>query len=85
MQTIVTKGDIFLLYPLIGLRVSEVKVSAKGERASSAFFGMNFGAGFDVRLSKVVLLNVEPKYMLSLIGGRAGHGFSTSAGLIFRF
>jgi len=85
MQTIVTKGDIFLLYPLIGLRVSGLKVSAFGENASDTFFGMNFGAGFDVKLSKVVLFNLEPKYMLSFIGGSVGSGFTVSAGLIFRF
>ena len=85
MQTIVTKGDKFLLYPLIGLRVSGVKVSVFGESANQTFFGMNFGAGFDVKLSKILFLNLEPKYMLSFIGGGAGHGFTTSAGLIFRF
>jgi hypothetical protein len=46
---------------------------------------MNFGAGFDVKLSKIVFFNLESKYMLSFIGGNVGGGFSASAGLIFRF
>ena len=85
MQTIVTKGDIFLLYPLIGLRVSGLKVSAYSVSKSMTFFGMNFGAGFDVKLSNIVFFNLEPKYMLSFIDGTVGSGFTVSAGLIFRF
>jgi len=87
MQTIVTKGDKFLLYPLIGLRVSGMKITASafGVSDNRAIFGMNFGAGFDVKLSKIVFFNLEPKYMLSFMDGRAVHGFTTSAGLIFRF
>jgi hypothetical protein len=85
MQTIVTKSDKFILYPLIGLRVSGLKVSASIVSESMTFFGMNFGAGFDVKLSKIVFFNFEPKYMLSFIGGNVGGGFSVSAGLIFRF
>lgn len=85
IQTIVTKGDKFILYPLIGLRVSGLKISVLDVSESQTFFGMNFGAGFDVKLSKIVFFNLEPKYMLSFIGGNVGGGFSTSAGLIFRF
>jgi len=73
------------LYPLIGLRVSGVKVSVLDISESVAFFGMNFGAGFDVKLFKTVFFNVESKYMLSFRNERALHGFTTSAGLIFRF
>jgi len=87
MQTIVTKGEKFLLYPLIGLRVSGVKATASafGVSESDTFFGMNFGAGFDVKLSKILFLNFEPKYMLSFMDGRAVHGFTISTGLISRF
>ena len=85
MQTIVTKSDKFLLYPLIGVNVSGMKVKALGKSESNTLFGMNFGAGFDVKLSKIVFFNVEPKYILSFQKGSALHGFTTSAGLIFRF
>jgi len=69
------------------LRVSGVKATASafGVSENDTFFGMNFGAGFDVKLSKILFFNLEPKYMLTFIGGEAGHSFTTSAGLIFRF
>ena len=85
MQTIVTKNDKFLLYPLIGLRVFGVKLSALGVSESKTFFGMNFGSGFDVKLSKKVYFNLELKYLLSFIGNGVGHGFTTSTGLIIKF
>jgi len=89
MQTILTKDDRFLLYPLLGLGVSglSIKMSALGESHTEniTFFSMYFGAGFDVKLSKRLYFNVEPKYLLSIISGKAGHGFAPSAGFIIKF
>ena len=89
MQTIVTKGDTFILYPLIGLGVSGmgVKVPTLGgvKDKDGPFFSMNFGAGFDVKLSKRLFFNLEPKYMLLVADGATGHGFVGSLGFIFKF
>ena len=86
MHPIFTKDDRFLLYSLIGLRISGIKASAPGVSGKNdPFFGLNFGAGFDVKLSKKLFFNLESKYMLSFIEGKAGHGFSVSAGFIVRF
>jgi len=85
VQTIVTKDDRFLLYPLIGLRVSGMKVSVEGESGSETFFGLNFGTGFDVKLSDKVFFNLEPKYMLSFVEKETVSGFTASAGLIIKF
>jgi opacity protein-like surface antigen len=89
MQTIVTKDDKFLLYPAIGVRISGLKASAsalgESDSESKTVFGMNFGAGFDVKLANKFYFNLEPRYMLSFIDGEAGHGFSASAGFIIRF
>ena len=89
MQTIVTKDDKFLLYPLIGVRVSGIKATAsafgESESEKKTVFGMNFGAGFDVKLANKFYFNLEPKYMLFFIDGETGHGFAAQAGFIIRF
>ncbi|MCL2041983.1 MAG: WG repeat-containing protein [Bacteroidales bacterium] len=93
MQAIVTKSDKFLLYPLIGLRVTgiklEDKVSALGESDSDSdsktAFGLNSGFGFDVRLSNKVYFNLESKYKLSFIEKETVSSFTASMGLIIKF
>jgi len=85
MQAIVTKSDKFLLYPLIGLRISGMKVSVEGASDSETFFGLNSGFGFDVRLSNKVYFNLESKYKLSFIEKETVSGFTASMGLIIKF
>jgi len=65
----------------VGMKIPTLEIKEK----DGPFFGMNFGAGFDVKLSKKLFLNVEPKYVLSFINGTTGHGFTASAGFVIKF
>ena len=94
IQTIVTKSDKFLLYPLLGLGISGVKLSvldSEEDIIKQTFFGMNIGAGFDVKLYKKLFFNVEGKSLIVFkkidlkTEAELGSRGMFSAGLVVKF
>ena len=69
-------SDAVALYPLAGLGI----ITFGGEYGIN-LVGFNIGAGIDFRLSKTLILNIEPKYTIIKEGGI----FSARIGLAYRF
>jgi outer membrane protein X len=74
-------GEKLVFYPLAGAGILGIQGEGVSDSGSYTEFGVNFGAGFDIKLTENTFLNFETKYRTGEVYKR----FNISAGIGLRF